>query len=110
MTAITRYRGDSAPDLFTITRDGVAVNITGCTFKLSVNSEKNPSSTATQLFTVTGTITSATAGEVQFSPTTVQANQAPGRYYYDVEMTDASGAIRTVVKGVYRFVQDITKA
>lgn len=110
MTTITRYRGDTAADQFTITRSGVAVNISGCTFKMTVNSEKDPTSTATQLFTVNGTITSAVAGEVEFAPNSTQADQLPGRYYYDVQMTDGTGAIRTAHKGVYRFVQDITKA
>lgn len=91
-------------------RDGAAVNITGCTFKLTVNSEKDPTDITTQLFTVTGTITNATGGEVEFAPSSLQADQAPGRYYYDVQMTDGTGAIRTAAKGVYRFIQDITKA
>lgn len=108
--SITRYRGDTAPDQFTITRDNAAVSIAGCSFKLTVNPEKNPVDDTDQLFSVTGTITSAVAGEVEFSPNSTQADQVPGRYYYDVEMTDGVGAIRTVVKGVYRFVQDITKA
>jgi hypothetical protein len=107
---ITRYRGDTAPDQFTIQRNGVAVNITGCTFKLTVNSVKDPVDATTQLFTVAGSITSAVAGEVEFAPDATQADQSPGRYYYDVQMTDGSGAIRTAQKGVYRFIQDITKS
>lgn len=106
---ITRYRGDTAPDQFTIQRDGVALDITGCTFKLTVNSEKDPTSTSTQLFSLTGTITSAVAGQVEFAPNGTQADQTPGDYYYDVQMTDTTGAIRTADKGRYRFKQDITK-
>jgi hypothetical protein len=110
MTVIRRYRGDTAPDQLTITRNGVVVNITACTFKLTVNSEKDPVDTTNQLFSVIGAITSAVNGEVEFSPNSTQADQAPGRYYYDVQMTDGTGAIRTVQKGVYRILQDITKA
>jgi hypothetical protein len=110
MTLITRYRGDTAPDQFTITRDGTAVDITGCTFELSVNSEKDPVDITSQLFSVAGTITAAASGEVEFAPSAVEADQTPGRYFFDVEMVDGTGAIRTVTKGVYRFVQDITKA
>lgn len=109
MVAITRYRGDTAPDQFTITRNGAAVDIVGCTFKLTVNSEKDPVDIANQLFSLTGSITNAAAGEVEFAPTDVEADQPPGRYFFDVEMTDATGAIRTAVKGVYRFLEDITK-
>lgn len=109
MTAIIRYRGDTAADQFTITRDGAAVNITGCTFKLTVNSQKDPTDTANQLFSLTGTITGASSGQVEFAPTSLQADQLPGRYFYDVQMTDATGAVRTAIKGVYRFLEDITK-
>jgi hypothetical protein len=106
---ITRYRGDTAPDQFTIKRDNAAVNIAGCSFKLTVNSEKDPTNSLSQLFSLTGSITSAPLGYVEFAPNATQADQLPGRYYYDVQMTDASGAIRTVSKGSYRFLQDITK-
>ncbi len=78
---------------------------TSCTFKLTVNSEKNPTDVTAQLFTVAGVITSAAAGEVES-----ERRPISGRYYYDVEMTDGTGAIRTAIKGPYRFVQDITKA
>jgi hypothetical protein len=110
VASISRYRGDTAADQFTITRDGTAVDITGCSFKLTVNSEKDPVDATTQLFTVDGTITGAAAGEVEFAPDATQADQSPGRYYYDVQMTDATGAIRTAAKGVYRILQDITKS
>lgn len=110
MGTITRYRGDTAADRFTIQRDGAALNITGWTFALTVNSEKDPVGTSTQLFTVAGVITSATAGQVQFSPDATQADQTPGDYYYDVQGVDPNGAKVTVDKGRYRFKQDITKS
>lgn len=109
MATITRYRGDTAPDQFTVQRDGVAVDITGCTFKLTVNSEQNPVDITNQLFQLTGTITNAALGQVEFSPTALQADQLPGRYFYDVQMTDTGGGIRTATKGSYRFKEDITK-
>ena len=110
MTTITRYRGDTAADQFTIKRDREVVDITDCTFKLTVNSEKDPTDASAQLFTVDGVVTSGIAGEVEFSPTSLQADQTPGDYYFDVQMTDGNGAKLTVVKGRYRFKQDITKA
>lgn len=110
MSVITRYRGDTAADQFTITRDGVAVDITGSTFKLTVNTEQNPTDITNQLLSVTGTITDAAAGQMEFAPSALEADQTPGDYYYDVQMTDASGGIRTIIKGRYRFKQDITKS
>jgi hypothetical protein len=107
---ITRYRGDTAPDQFTITRDGVAVDITGYAFKLTVNSNDDPTDTADQLYSLTGSITDAAAGYVEFAPTAMEADQTPGEYYYDVQQTDDLGAILTVAKGRYRYKQDITKS
>lgn len=115
MNTIIRYRGDTAADRFTITRrltptaDPTAVDITGCTFILTVNSDENPTDDTDQLFALTGAITGAVAGEVEFAPDATEADQPPGNYYYDVQMIDANGAILTVDKGRYRFKQDITK-
>lgn len=109
MSTIIRYRGDTAPDRFAIISDGVAANITGSTFELTVDSLKDPLNTATQLYSLVGTITNGAAGYLEFAPNSTQANQTPGRYYYDVQMTDGTGAIRTVVKGAYKYAQDITK-
>ena len=110
MNKLTRYRGDTSPDQFTVRKDGVVVDITGCTFKMTVNSEKDPTDTTAQLFTVDGTIVSAVNGQVDFSPDATQADQTPGDYFYDVQMTTGAGVIQTIDKGRYRFVQDITKA
>lgn len=110
MNTIVRYRGDTAPDQFTIKRDGVVLDITSCTFALTVNSLKDPVDITTQLFSLAGTVTSGTLGQVQFSPDATQADQLPGDYFYDVQMVDTTGAKRTVDKGRYRFRQDITKS
>lgn len=107
---ITRYRGDTVPDEFTVKTDkGFIVNITGAAFKLTVNSVQDPVGTGTQLFTITGVVAAPTTGVVSFPFTSVEADQAPGTYYYDVQMTDAGGKIQTLVKDTYTYVQDITK-
>lgn len=110
MSTISRYRGDTAADQFTIKRDDVVVNLTGSSFKLTVDATKDPTNTATQLYSLTGTITSAVNGEVEFAPDATQADQTPGDYYYDVQMTDGTGAKLTIQKGRYRYKQDITKS
>lgn len=112
LVTITRYRGDTVPDLYTITDDdGVAIDIsTGYSFKMTVNTEKNPADNTNEVFSVTGQITDGPNGIVSFSPSTLQADQTPGTYYYDVQMVYPSGAIRTLEKGRYVIVQDITKS
>ena len=101
-------RGDSDAKGFVIQDSaGVAIDITGFTFRLTVNEEKNPDP-GVELFTVTGVITDATNGLVGFAPTAVDTDQTPGNYFYDIEQT-AAGLISTVIKGKVQIIQDISK-
>ena len=108
--AITRFRGDTVPDEFTIKKpDGTAQDITGFAFVLTVNSVKNPPDDTTQILQSIGTITDATNGVVEFPISTPQADQEPGKYYFDVEATTPTGKKHTILSGAYRFKQDVTK-
>lgn len=108
--AITRYRGDTVPDQVTVKNsDGTVKDITGYTFLLSVNTLRNPPDATTQLFQLTGTVAVGTDGVVTFPITSMQADQAINKFYYDVEMTDTGGKKKTILKDSYTFVQDISK-
>jgi hypothetical protein len=110
MTDITRPRGDTAADLITVQNSaGVAVNIAGFSFALTVNTLENPPDNTTELYAVVGTILVEAAGTVEFVPSGVQADQLPAEYYYDIQMTDDVGRIKTIEKGKYTYTQDITK-
>ena len=110
MTDITRKRGDTYADKFIIVSDegGVVVDITGHTFLLTVDPSEAPTGSGANIFQLTGTITDATAGEVEFAPSVSQADNV-GNYFYDLEMTDGSSKIRTIDEGRYTMRQDITK-
>ena len=103
-------RGDTVPWTFTV-RDsaGSPVDITGFSFLLTVDPSDEPGSSTNNLFSLSGTITDALNGVVQFSMTAGQADQTPNEYFYDLQMTDGTAAIRTIAKGVFEFKQDITK-
>lgn len=111
---LTFYRGDTYPVEYTIKdkTTGLAINITGYTFTMTVNADKDPPGTDTtnQLFTVPGSITDAGNGKVEFTPTSTNTDQEAGTYYYDVQMVDGSGNIRTVVKAKFKVTYDITKS
>ena len=103
-------RGDSDAKGFIIQDSAdAAVNITGFIFKLTVDSRKNPEDVSTQQFSLTGTITDGPNGAVSFTPTTANTNITPGTYYYDIQQTDLSAAIKTLIKGRAQIVQDISK-
>lgn len=110
MSQITRFRGDTVPDRITVQVNGVPVDITGYQFRLTVNPSRDPADDTAQLFQVVGVIIApATDGVVEFAPTPVQADQVPGVYFYDIEQVDTAGRVKTIMKDVYIFEQDITK-
>lgn len=103
-------RGDTFPFVLEIT-DGSnnPIDITGYAFLLTVDPSETPSDALNNLFQLTGSTIDATNGKVQFALTGVQADQTPGVYYYDLQQTDPSSSIRTIAKGTWTFIQDITK-
>ena len=111
MVAITRKRGDTyAEEIIVKSKTtGLPVNITGYTFKLTVDPKKDPLTADNNLFSITGTILNPTAGTVEFAPSALQADQTPGVYFYDIQMVDGAGRIRTIALDKWVVVQDITK-
>lgn len=110
-TSISMYRGDSYPITLKLTdsTSGAVIDLTGASLLMTVDTLENPVDATTKLFNVTGVLaTDPTTGVVQFTPTA--ANTAVvGTYYYDVQLTDADGNVRTVVKSTFTITQDITK-
>ena len=104
-------RGDTVPWTFTIKNKttGAVINITGFSYRLTVDPSETPSNSNKNLFVLTGTITDAPNGIVEFAMTATQADQTPDVYFFDLEQTDAGLAIRTVARGKYEFQQDISK-
>lgn len=103
-------RGDSDAKGFVVQdSDGDAVDITGFSFKLTVNSDRDPDDQTNEQFSVMGVIGDPAAGEVSFAPSTIDTDIEPGLYYYDIEQTDGSGRIKTLIKSKCRIHQDITK-
>lgn len=107
---IERTRGDTAPDIFTLTRkqDLAPANLAGCSAVLTLDSRENPTDSSTQVYQLVGVIPDPLTGEIKFSPTATQADKL-GHFFFDVQITDATGAVLTVAKGRYVFKQDISK-
>ncbi len=108
---ICRVRGDTFPFRFAIKDDaGAAVDITGATFVLTVDPAEDPAGSGSNLFANTPTIVApASQGLIEVALTAPQAGQTPGDYFYDVQMLDAAGKIRTIARGKWQVSQDITK-
>lgn len=104
-------RGDTTPWTFTVKTGSpaVVVDITGFSFVLTVDPSKDPADAASNLFALTGTLTDAVNGVVQFAMTAAQADQIVQDYFFDLQMTDGASTLRTIAKGKYEFRQDISK-
>ena len=114
---ITRKRGDTAPDKITVIDSESATSApldnTGFQYKLTVNTEKDPEPVGppivgNELFSLTGAVGGAD-GTVVFPITVGDADQEPGRYWYDIQQTDTAGKIKTIAKNEYVFEMDVTK-
>jgi len=110
MSDITRRRGDTYADPVQVTSQATKspVNVTGYTFVLTVDLKQSPTTSANNLFVLTGVITDAANGIVEFAPTAAQTDRI-GKFYYDIQMTDSAGRLRTIDSGKYTFQQDISK-
>lgn len=107
---ISRIRGDTYADQFKIslTSTGAPANLSGCTFKMTLSTSLAPDSTVAPVYTIVGQVTDPVNGIVEFAPTADQANQV-GNFFYDIEMHDVFGKIRTILMDNYTYTQDITK-
>lgn len=111
VNAITYVRGDSYSKTITITNTttGLPVNLLGCSAIMTVDTLQNPPDNTTKLFSVDGVIDSTpTTGIISFTPTVLN-NATIGNYFYDIQITDGEGNVRTPVKSTYTITQDITK-
>lgn len=109
--AITYVRGDSYSKTITIMNSSteLPVNLLGCAAKMTVATIVNPPDETTKLFSLDGVIDAdPTTGVITFTPS-VANNAVIGNYFYDVQITDGDGNVRTPIKSTYTITQDITK-
>lgn len=109
MTTITRYRGDTSPIRGVVAVNDLPLDVTGCSFTLTVDPSKAPTAATNNLFSLSGTVVNAATGELSFPITALQADQLPGKYHYDIQMTDGLGFKSTVALDKFIVLQDITK-
>lgn len=94
-----RVRGDA----------GTTVDITGYVFLMTVDTSPAPSSGVSNLFSLSGSITDAANGRVEFQPSEANTDLDPSVYFYDVQMTTTAPSKRTILAGQFEVKQDITK-
>lgn len=106
---IERKRGDTYADEFVVTdkRTWEPANLAGCSCLLTLDSRSAPDDSTTQIYQLVGTLKHLD-GVIEFAPSAEQANRV-GTFYYDLQLTDATGKVRTIASGTYIYIQDRTK-
>lgn len=106
-----RSRGDTyAIEIQIQDSAGAAIDITGFTFLLTVDPSSEPTDALGNIYQLSGVIVGApTNGTVSFAPDATEALSAPGEYFHDIQQTDAGSLVRTIAKGGWEILQDITK-
>lgn len=96
--------------------DGFVIDITGRTYDLTVDENKNPADASTNIFSTSGSVPVGTDGRIlfQFSVAnwtafTAAMGDPPATAFYDLQQTDVAGNLRSIRKGKFIVSQDITK-
>ena len=109
MTAITRYRGDTKPITGTVNLNDLPLDVTGCTFVLTADPSKIPVDETNNIFSLVGELVTPVTGAIKFPITAAQADQAPGTYFFDIQLVDAESNKQTIALDRLIFKQDISK-
>lgn len=104
---LTITRGDTEVIVVTMKDSaGVAINITGRTYRAQVRTTKDAGSVAASFTCV---VTSAVNGEVTGTMSAVSsAALAAGKYYWDFEETNA-GVVTTILAGSVTVLADVSR-
>jgi len=105
---IIRRRGDTNRIRVCVKGIVNVPDITGASFRFTVNQYPYPAGAQTQIFQVLGDVIDGPNGIVEF-PIEDGNEDIAGFYYFDIEMTDPAGTVKTILFGWYHVKQDITK-
>lgn len=106
------FQGTYYAQYFTVKSDGVAVNITGWTFRAMIRRQLDDEEELVELTTANGglTITDAANGRVRFALTAAQTELLPvGRVVFDLMRTDPANGPLILCSGKFRVKQPVTR-
>ena len=87
--------------------DDGPVDFLGDAFQLTVNAQSDGGGSA--IFAIANSNTpDATSGLVEFTPSIVNLTQTPAKYFYDLQWDEAGGDVRTILKGTFEILEDIS--
>ncbi len=98
-------RRDSFTYGFILKQNGSEIDLTGSTFVHAVNPVEDGS--GSDLFSIAQSNVPTTNGLVQFTPSIANLTGTAGDYFHDVQWTNASADVRTVISGKFTLGKDI---
>lgn len=109
--SITLIRADDATyDVTIVDEDGEVVDITGFTIKFTVRENPLDSIGVISKTTSSGiSLTDPTNGVCRITITSADSTIDPGRYIYDVEVTNLSGKKTTVIIDSFIIKPDVSR-
>lgn len=107
---IIRYRGDTYADSFFVFNDrtGDMIDLAGCVLRMTLATKRVPKNAEDIVYTLNGAVDPFEIGKVYFTPTESQADRV-GFYWYEIELREPNGTVRTVLSAKYVYKQDITQ-
>jgi hypothetical protein len=102
------WRNDTWAQVFAITANNVAVDLSGSTITIQVRKTANASTIDLSLSTTDSSITIGGASSNQIT-LNKKVTIAAGSYLYDMNVTFPSGEVKTYVWGTFFVQEDITK-
>jgi len=106
----TFFAGNHRAWVFSVTQDGVAVNISGATGRFVMARKPGSDaalSTESSPQTVTASITDAAAGEFTVSVSADNTQNLLGTYLYQAQIEDSSGNKSNVLHGYFTFKKNM---
>jgi hypothetical protein len=99
------HHGDETAWTFTIKGpNGQPIGIADYTFDLAIDEVEEPEDPETEVFTLSGTVTNAAGGVVEFQMSGPQSETDAGRYYYRLTSLDLLSHAEIIATGRFIFV------
>ena len=107
---IAIYQGDDDAFVLTYSTGGTIADLTGFSAQMDVRTNRSATSTVASFSNAAGTISiDAPNGKITVPlPHAVTGALAPADYVYDLQITSASGAVTTIVAGLFTVMQEVT--
>lgn len=108
------YRGDTKVFNLTFTKNGAVYNVENMTLWMTLKSKRTDTdaNAAMQVQSAFSAGSPWAGGKGSITLTPADTNINPGKYYYDIQLVDASGSpavVTTITSGSVNILDDITR-